>query len=304
LAIWVRREEVLAPAYAQGDDSRLFSSLEIPIGQGLSGWVAENHKPIVNGNPSVESGYLGDATRYSSLRSAIAVPLEGLNGVIGVLSLYHGDRDAFSREHLRLLQAVSGKIAISIENAMRFSQVESAATADFVTGVTNARELFLQLDRELARGRREKFPVSAVAIDIDGFKQINARFGQIEGDRVLRMFAMGLKSMCREYDTVGRMGGDEFVVLLPGARPEEIESRVAQYRSVLAGICRDRFSRDLLTLSAGIASYPTDGDDAEALLSHADRRMYAEKQIRHSQTQLLTKPASAVTETLISQAIH
>ena len=62
LAIWVRREEVLAPAYAQGDDSRLFSSLEIPIGQGLHpGWVAENHKPIVNGNPSVpESGYLGD----------------------------------------------------------------------------------------------------------------------------------------------------------------------------------------------------------------------------------------------------
>jgi diguanylate cyclase (GGDEF)-like protein len=257
----------------------------------------------VNGNPSVESGYLGDATRYSSLRSAIAVPLEGLSGVTGVLALYHADRDAFSREHLRLLQAVSGKIANSIENALRTRPTEPARTADLVPGVINASELFLQLDRELSRARRETFAVTAVVMDIDGFKRVNARFGQIEGDRVLRQFAIGLKSMCREYDTVARMGGDEFAVLLPGARPEEIESRAAQFRGVLAGICRDRFSRDLLTISTGTASFPADGDDAEAVLSHADRRMYEEKRIRRSQDLLLTRPATA-SEALVSQAIH
>jgi diguanylate cyclase (GGDEF)-like protein len=303
MAIWVRRENILTPAFVLGDDFRLFSSLEIPMGQGLSGWVAENHKPIVNGNPSVESGYLADPTRFSTLRSAIAVPLEGLTGVSGVLALYHADRDAFSKEHLRLLLAVSGKIGISIENALRFRQAESSASVDLLTGVANAREVFVQLDRELSRARRENLPVTAVVMDLDGFKQINDRFGHLEGNRILRGFAAGLKGVCREYDTVARMGGDEFVVLLPGARPEEIESRVAQYRGVLAKICRERFSGDLLTVSTGIASFPPDGTDAEAILAQADRRMYVEKSARHRQAQVLTSRASAGSEAE-SLAVH
>src|SRR5205823_13323560 len=79
IAIYVRREKTLIPEYVSGDDFRLFSSLEIPVGQGLSGWVAENRKSIINGNPSVEPGYLNDAAKFSTLRSALAVPLEGLN---------------------------------------------------------------------------------------------------------------------------------------------------------------------------------------------------------------------------------
>jgi diguanylate cyclase (GGDEF)-like protein/putative nucleotidyltransferase with HDIG domain len=304
MAIWVRRENTLTPAFVLGDDFRLFSSLEIPMGQGLSGWVAENHKPIVNGNPSVESGYLADPTRFSTLRSAIAVPLEGLNGVSGVLALYHADRDAFSKEHLRLLLAISGKIGISIENALRFKQAEASVSTDMLTGIANAREVFLQLDRELSRARRESLPVTAVVMDLDGFKQINDRFGLIEGNRVLRSFALGLKGVCREYDTVARMGGDEFLVLLPGARPEEIANRVAQYRNVLASICRDRFAADLLTISMGIASFPPDGADAEALLAQADRRMYAEKSAHHRQTLVLTTRASAGPEPMPSLAVH
>jgi GAF domain-containing protein len=98
-----------------GDNYRLFSSLRIPIGQGLSGWVAHNRKPIINGNPSVEPGYLNDPSKLSTLRSALAVPLEGVAGVIGVLALYRGERDAFTSDHLRILLAVSGKMALSIE---------------------------------------------------------------------------------------------------------------------------------------------------------------------------------------------
>ena len=88
---------MLIPEYVNGEDYRLFSSLEIPVGQGLSGWVAHNRKPIVNGNPTVESSYLNDPPQVSVLRSAVAVPLEGLDGVVGVLSLYHLDRDAFTQ---------------------------------------------------------------------------------------------------------------------------------------------------------------------------------------------------------------
>ena len=105
IAIYIRREEELVPEYVNGDNFRLFSSLRIPWGQGLSGWVAQNRKPIVNGNPSVEPGYLNDPTKFSTLGSALAVPLEGVTGVIGVLALYRSERDAFTNDHLRILLA-------------------------------------------------------------------------------------------------------------------------------------------------------------------------------------------------------
>jgi GAF domain-containing protein len=93
----------------------LFASLEIPIGAGLSGWVAENRKPIVNGNPSVEPGYLNDPTRFSILRSALAVPLISADGFKGVLSLYLTDADASSTGHLAALMSLAPILAGALE---------------------------------------------------------------------------------------------------------------------------------------------------------------------------------------------
>src|SRR6202042_561492 len=109
IAIYVQRDNELVPEYVNGDNYRLFNSLRIPLGQGLSGWVAQNKKPILNGNPSVEPGYLNDPTKYSTLRSALAVPLEGVSGVVAVLALYRAQPDAFTRDHLRVLQVIASK---------------------------------------------------------------------------------------------------------------------------------------------------------------------------------------------------
>ena len=302
MVIWVRRGDVLIPAFTQGDESRLFASLEIPMGQGLSGWVAENLKPIVNGNPSVESAYQGDASRISALRSAMAVPLEGLNGMTGVLTLYHADRDAFSKENLRLLQAVSSKIAMSLEGTPNPGQRTAPPKEEFAKGVLNASELFQRLDGDLLRARQDNAPLTLVVLNVEGSQQIDARFGQIEGGRALRTFALGVKSLCRECDAVANMGGDEFVVLLYGVRPDETISRLAQFRSLLADLCRERYAKDLLTLSMGTASYPNDGDDQETLLAQADRRMYSEKRERQSHPVVPPKPASG--DPFISHAIH
>ncbi len=276
-AIWIRRESVLQPDYVSGDDFRLFSSLEIPIGQGLSGWVAENRKPILNGNPTVEPGYLNDPSKFSTLRSAVAVPLEGVNGVLGVLSLYHADRDAFSKDHLRILLAISSKIGVSIENALRFRQAESSATTDYLTGLPNARSLFLHLDSELSRSRRNHAPLSVLVLDLDGFKQVNDRFGHLEGNKVLRAVAARLKTACREYDYIARMGGDEFVVMLPGVDPQDVAAKAGQFRQVVKDIARELFNGGVLTASIGIAHFPDNGTDAEQLLAEADRKMYKEK---------------------------
>ena len=282
LVIWVNREGTLHSEYAAGDDYRLFSSLAIPVGQGLSGWVAENRKSILNGNPSVETGYLSDPTKFSTLRSAIAVPLEGLNGVVGVLALYSADRDAFTKDHLRVLLAINSKIGLSIENALRFQQAEASATNDALTGLPNARTLFLQLDAELSRSRRTNQPVAVLALDLDNFKNVNQHHGQIEGNRVLRAVATALKSMCREYDVVARMGGDEFVMVMSGPRPGELVSKVEHLRSVITQACREVLMGELLTVSMGSAHFPADGNDAEALLAAADKRMYEEKVVQRS----------------------
>ena len=101
----------LKPEFLDGDSYRQFAELEIPLGGGLSGWVAENSKSILNGNPSVEPGYLADPTRFSSLRSALSVPIQIHGGVCGVLSLYRKDRDAFTRDDLSLLVTLSTSLA-------------------------------------------------------------------------------------------------------------------------------------------------------------------------------------------------
>jgi diguanylate cyclase (GGDEF)-like protein/putative nucleotidyltransferase with HDIG domain len=278
IAIYILRDDVLVPEYVNGDNYRLFASLRIPLGHGLSGWVAQNKKPIVNGNPSVEPGYLNDPDKFSTLRSALALPLEGVAGVIGVLALYRAEKDAFTSDHLRILLAVSGKMALAIENALKYQQAESSATTDYLTGLPNARSLFLQLDRELARCKRDNASLTLMVCDMNGFKKINDRFGHLEGNRVLRLFAQALKDSCREYDYVARMGGDEFVVIAPGLAADAAAKKVEQIRPLALQAGFEVCGEEILSLSVGLAVSPDDGNDAEQLLTQADRRMYLEKQ--------------------------
>ncbi|MFZ0759529.1 MAG: diguanylate cyclase [Candidatus Sulfotelmatobacter sp.] len=278
IAIYIRRGDELIPEYVNGDNYRLFASLRIPLGHGLSGWVAQNKKPIVNGNPSVEPGYLNDPAKFSTLRSALALPLEGVAGVIGVLALYRAERDAFTSDHLRILLAVSGKMALAIENALKYQQAESSATTDYLTGLPNARSLFLQLDRELARCKRDNVSLTLMVCDMNGFKKINDRFGHLEGNRVLRLFAQALKDSCREYDYVARMGGDEFVVIAPGLPADAAAKKIDQIRPLARQAGFDVCGEEIVSLSVGLAVSPEDGNDAEQLLTQADRRMYLEKQ--------------------------
>jgi diguanylate cyclase (GGDEF)-like protein len=114
--------------------------------------------------------------------------------------------------------------------------------------------------------------------DMDGFKQINDRFGHLEGNRVLRLFAQALKDTCREYDYVARMGGDEFVVIAPGLAPEAASKKTEQMRTLARHAGHEVCGEDILSLSVGRAVFPADGKDAEQLLAEADRRMYLEKQ--------------------------
>jgi diguanylate cyclase (GGDEF)-like protein len=132
---------------------------------------------------------------------------------------------------------------------------------------------------------------------MDGFKQVNDHFGHTAGNRVLIETAQALGHVCQDGDCAARMGGDEFVLLLPGASPDDIAVRMARLSDLVAAAGRRECDTSILRLSIGVSYYPDDGTDAEELLAKADARMYETKRKHHSEqnaAQDLTKLAQMV----------
>jgi diguanylate cyclase (GGDEF)-like protein len=163
--------------------------------------------------------------------------------------------------------------AALIDQARLFDQVRNMAVSDPLTGLANYRRLLAVIESELDRSRRTHRPFSVVLLDMDGLKAINDRYGHLVGSRALVRLGKILRSHSRAIDTPARYGGDEFALVLPEA-PKEIAARVASR-------IRERLSTEAedpgLSVSAGIAAFPEDGDTPEKLLGAADRMLYRMK---------------------------
>ncbi len=282
LAVYGLEGDVLVAHHASGIDAELFSGLAIPVGEGLAGWVAENRTPMLNGNPSVETGYLRDASKFSLLRSALSVPLNGLSGVVGVLTLYRKDVEAFSNDDLRIVLAVASKVGMTIENARTFRAAEKSAGTDQLTGLANGHSLVIQLESELQQCRQNAKEVTVLVLDLDGFKAVNDILGHLEGNRVLQLTSDGLRKICRERDFVARFGGDEFAMILPGITAEALGDRLPRLAAMMEEVDRKVGAGGVLAVSVGAAHFPTDGTTTEALLGAADRHMYQMKRRHHA----------------------
>jgi diguanylate cyclase (GGDEF)-like protein/putative nucleotidyltransferase with HDIG domain len=283
IVFYIYEEGKLIPKYVHGVDYDLFTSIEIPLGQGVTGWVAQNEKPIINGDPAAETKYLGDRAQVSVLQSVLSVPLRGRDGAAGVLSLYLRAKQGFTKDHLRLLLAASSKLGLSVENALQFERAQDTASTDFLTGLPNARSICVHLEKEIARSRRGGNALAVLLCDLNGFKNVNDNYGHLVGNKLLQEIAKNLKNACREYDQVGRLGGDEFVFVLSELAKDCIDELKPRLELAVEDAGRSICGEKVVTASIGGAFYPKDGSTAEELLSEADHRMYETKETYYKQ---------------------
>jgi diguanylate cyclase (GGDEF)-like protein len=269
MVVWVEREDSLYPVHVAGDHVALFSSLQIPMGSGVSGRAAAEGETISNGDPMLEIGRLGSANPFCPFQDVLAAPFAA-PGLRGALALYRADEKKFSSEDARLVGSVATQFALPLANAFRFQEMNEAALSDPLTGLPNSTALASRL-ADLGSTS------TVVVCDLDGFKDVNDRFGHITGNKALIALAEGFRKSCRERDFVARMGGDEFVLILPALRPEDISSRLAQFRALVKAVGVEVCGEAVLDASFGAASFPRDGVTPDELLACADRRMYYRK---------------------------
>ena len=271
--LWLVRSGALDPVFVQGNDHRLLSSLCIPMGQGLSGWVVENRKPIINGNPCVESGYLNDPDLPGTLGSALAVPLEGSAGVIGALTLYQDQRDGFTKDHLPILLALAPRIAAAVEQfAPRTTTARSGSD-----GHTDAAALLRHIEKEIIRARRLNLPVGVVICSLEG-----ATHGSAETESAVRVLTGVLTEGRHDCESVARMSDWEFALVISGVASQAIGNRVAR-------LTRTPFPRTDLRVAAASALFPDDGKEAAQLLATAEQRLLSARALKPTH---LVSPAS------------
>jgi len=164
--------------------------------------------------------------------------------------------------------------------------VETAIT-DSLTGLYNRRYFTEEMQREFARAERNNTPLSVLMSDLDGLKPVNDRFGHDQGDLLIRAWGAIMKDNIRVTDVVARLGGDEFVLLAPETDPKEAE-QLSQRLLSTANTCQIQIDGGEMSISVsiGLASYPTHATNAEEVLRKADEAMYRAK--RNGKNQICT----------------
>jgi diguanylate cyclase (GGDEF)-like protein/putative nucleotidyltransferase with HDIG domain len=270
--------DTLKCRFATGLDAEIIQQLNVKSGEGLTGWVARNRRPLVNARPSadLDAAMLDQTT---TLQSALVCPLVFSDRFIGALSVYHTQPSFYSDDHRRLLDRISEQASAVIHNSMMYEQTREDSLTDPLTGLPNTRFLFMHLSRELSRANRLKSEVSLLVMDLDHFKEINDNHGHHVGDRALCEVASVLRTAIRPYDICVRYAGDEFIVVLSGCGADEAEHKRAELQRAVDEVYFEvRPGKRLqLGISIGSAVFPQDGESYETLLATADNRMYQDK---------------------------
>jgi diguanylate cyclase (GGDEF)-like protein len=237
----------------------------------------------------------------SGLASVAILPLRRGGQLVGALNFGSADPARFSRSlasdflgHLAMI------VGFALDSACNRTRLLRAGVTDYLTGWHNKRYLHARLREEIARSQRHGTPLALLMLDLDNFKEVNDRHGHLSGDAAIREVASRIDSQVRDSDAAARFGGDEFVVLLPGAGAAQATQAAQRIMRAVSAAPVDLApgAGRTLTLSVGIAVYvpaasagasPAEGEfrsRAEQLLAEADAALYRAKAAGRNQLAL------------------
>ena len=269
----------LPVSYTQAVDG-----LRIGPRAGSCGTAAFTRQPVIVADVSIDPRW----TEYSALaaahglRSCWSAPILAHQGqVLGTFALYSPSVREPSPAERRLIDAATKIAGIAIERKLAEDRIQFMATHDALTGLPNRALLNERLTRAIQLAQRHDRWATAAFVDLDNFKYVNDSLGHNAGDELLKAIAGRMVAALRATDTVVRIGGDEFVVIFCDLA-KEVEAVIATVRKLQSAIAEpiEINGRQLIvTSSLGAATYPSDGQDAEALLANADAAMYRAKEV-------------------------
>ena len=267
-------------AIAAGGKQDALKDLRVKVGEGVAGWVVEHGETLIvpegEDDPRL-SGEQSPGTQRA--RSVIALPLRGRKGTHGAIEIFNPRAEQMTDYTVAFLHILADHAAIAIENARDVTSIQQLTITDDCTGLYNARHLYDVLGRELARGARQRVPVSLAFLDVDRFKLVNDVYGHLIGSELLRHIGRRLRDLSRKHDLCFRYGGDEFVILMPETGHEAALELTTALHNALMETEFDvkRGLRLKVSASVGLATAPQDGTAVHAVIGSADARMYAVK---------------------------
>ncbi|MDX2193686.1 MAG: GGDEF domain-containing protein [Gemmatimonadales bacterium] len=210
---------------------------------------------------------------------ALVIPLDATEERVGLVFAGLPTRGGgYGRAELDFIAQVARPVALAFQQALQLERLHSEATTDELTGLANRRALEDRLAAELARTGRHGTPTTLVMLDLDRFKAVNDTFGHAAGDRLLRAVADVLRTESRSLDLPGRLGGDEFMVVLPMTTAAESRSLVRRVQEGMRRIGREHPEfANVCSASIGVAEAPGHGTSSGTLLQSADRALYDAK---------------------------
>jgi diguanylate cyclase (GGDEF)-like protein len=257
-------------------DTGLFAAQRVAYGEGLIGRAAARQRPrrVADASRDPQRGH-----REAASGAWLLYPLVVHERLLGVAHWIRPVGQPFAPEEVSRLAALAPQAAVALENTRTRQAMRTLAATDGLTGLWNQRRIKQTLRDEIKRAARYHRAFSVLMLDVDSFKTINDNYGHLQGDQLLRAIARILRGNVRSVDSVGRYGGEEFLIVLPETSKDDACRMAERVRSAVEEqavvLLEDRTLRR--TVSVGVASYPEDALNADELLQRADDALYRAK---------------------------
>ena len=277
----IERKELVYSAVS--GTAEKFLGLRLDIDNSLSGECISMRIPLISNDIELDDRVNKNACRKIGIRSMIVLPLIYNNTVVGVLKVLSGKVNHFDEEDIKILELMSGLIAAEMFNAMKNdnSELFYKATHDSLTGISNRSLFYDRLRQKLSKALRKNEEFGIISLDMDGLKEINDNYGHRAGDAAIKEIASRIKMTVDKLDTVSRLGGDEFgIIITKVVDRNDIPSLIKRIDYEITRPFEFEGIKINLKASIGYAHFKEDGIDLEVLIEKADKSMYEVKRKR------------------------